>query len=283
MKKILLTGSTGFIGSALLDNISKKNKVYITVRKKDKILLKNKNISKIYFDDYDKLNRKLKKIKVNTVIHCATHYVKKHNYDDLKKLNKANILFGNIILENLKVMNVKKFINFSTVWTNYNGIKGNFFNLYSVYKENFNNIVKFYSKFLKNIKFYNLNISDTFGKLDKRKKIINILKINYKKNLLTKIISKNLYLNLLNIIDIINAVNLIMNGKVRPESYILKNNRNFSISKLVDSINSFSTKKIKVKWLSNKIIKEKLYNYKRLKQWQPVNSNIKDIVDIIKK
>jgi len=283
VKKILLTGSTGFIGSALLDNISKKNKIYITVRKKDKILLKNKNISKIYFDDYDKLNRKLKKIKVNTVIHCATHYVKKHNYDDLKKLSNANILFGNIILENLEVMNVKKFINFSTVWTNYNGVRGNFFNLYSVYKENFNNIVKFYSKFLKNIKFYNLNISDTFGKLDKRKKIINILKINYKKNLLTKIISKNLYLNLLNIMDIINAVNLIMNGKVRPESYILKNNRNFSISKLVDSINSFSTKKIKVKWLSNKTIKEKLYNYKRLKQWRPVNSNIKDIVDIIKK
>ena len=283
MDKILLTGSTGFIGSTLLDNLSKNNKIYITVRKKDKINLKNKNISKIYFDNYNKLNKKLKKIKVNIVIHCATHYVKKHNYDDLKKLNKANILFGNIILENLKVMNVKKFINFSTVWTNYNGIKGNFFNLYSVYKENFNNIVKFYSKFLKNIKFYNLNISDTFGKSDKRKKIINILKINYKKNLLTKIISKNLYLNLLNIMDIINAVNLIMNDKVRPESYILKNNRNFSISKLVDSINSFSTKKIKVKWLSNKTIKEKLYNYKRLKQWRPVNSNIKDIVDIIKK
>ena len=74
-----------------------------------------------------------------------------------------------------------------------------------------------------------------------------------------------------------------MNGKVKPESYILKNNRNFSISEIVDSINSFSKKKIKIKSLSNKTIKEKLYNYKRLKQWQPVNSNIKDIVDIIKK
>jgi len=281
--KILLTGSTGFIGSTLLDNLSKNNKIYITVRKKDKINLKNKNISKIYFDDYNKLNKKLKKIKVNTVIHCATHYVKKHNYDDLKKLNKANILFGNIILENLKVMNVKKFINFSTVWTNYNGVKGNFFNLYSVYKENFNNIIKFYSKFLKDIKFYNLIISDTFGKLDKRKKIINLLKINYKKNLSTTIISKSLYLNLLNVIDIVNAVNLILKGKIKPESYILKNNRNLSISKIIDSINSFSTKKINVKWLSNKIIKEKLYNHKQLKQWRPINSSIKDIADIIKK
>ncbi len=60
MDKILLTGSTGFIGSTLLDNLSKNNKIYITVRKKDKINLKNKNISKIYFDDYNKLNKKLK-------------------------------------------------------------------------------------------------------------------------------------------------------------------------------------------------------------------------------
>ena len=283
MSKILLTGSTGFIGSALLDSLSKNNKIYITVRKKNKIFTKSKNIIKIYFDDNNKLNNKLKKIKVNTVIHCATHYVKKHKYDDLKKLSNANILFGNIILENLEIMNVKKFINFSTVWTNYNGIKGNFFNLYSVYKENFNNILNFYSKFSKNTKFYNLNISDTFGKFDQRKKIINILKINYKKNLLTTIISKNLYLNLLNISDITNAVNLILKGNVRPDSYILKNNKNFSILKIVNSINSISKKKIKVKWLSNKIIKEKLYNYRCLKKWQPINSNIRDIVDIIKK
>tara|TARA_Y100001970_G_scaffold227929_1_gene282160 strand:+ start:9 stop:860 length:852 start_codon:yes stop_codon:yes gene_type:complete len=283
VNKILLTGSTGFIGSALLDNLSKNNKIYIIVRKKNKIPYKNKNILKIYFDNYDKLNKKLKKINVNTVIHCATHYVKNHKYDDLKKLSNSNILFGNIILENLGVMNVKKFINFSTVWTNYNGVKGNFFNLYSVYKENFNNILNFYSKISKNVKFYNLNISDTFGKFDKRKKIINVLKINYKKNLLTTIISKNLHLNLLNISDITNAVKLILKGNVRPDSYILKNNKNFSISKIVDSVNSFSRKKIKVKWLSNKIIKEKIYNYRRLKKWKPINSNIRDIVDIIKK
>ena len=38
----------------------------------------------------------------------------------------------------------KKFINFSTVWENYNGKKDNFFNLYSVYKKNFSNIMKYY-------------------------------------------------------------------------------------------------------------------------------------------
>ena len=88
---------------------------------------------------------------------------------------------------------------------------------------------------------------------------------------------------MLNITDITNAVKLILKGNVRPDSYILKNNKNFSISKIVDSVNSFSRKKIKVKWLSNKVIKEKIYNYRRLKKWKPINSNIRDIVDIIKK
>ena len=67
--------------------------------------------AKIFFDNYETLNKKLKKLKVNTVIHCATHYVKNHNFEDLKKLSNSNILFGNVILENPEVMGVKKFVN----------------------------------------------------------------------------------------------------------------------------------------------------------------------------
>ena len=43
MNKILLTGSTGFIGSELLRGLSQKNIIFITLRKKNKIYPKNKN------------------------------------------------------------------------------------------------------------------------------------------------------------------------------------------------------------------------------------------------
>ena len=112
MNKILLTGSSGFIGFELLKDLSKNNKVYITLRKKEKKHFKNKNIVEIYFNNYEKLNEKLKKIKIDTVIHCATHYVKYHNFNDIKKLSESNILFGNVILENLKIMNVKNLLIF---------------------------------------------------------------------------------------------------------------------------------------------------------------------------
>jgi len=283
MNKILLTGSTGFIGSELLKGLSKKNIIFITLRKKNKFYPENKNIRIIYFKNYNQLNNRLKKLSIDTVIHCASHYVKHHNYEDIIKLSDSNITFGNIILENLDKMKVKKFINFSTRWENYNGKKNNSFNLYSTYKKNFNEIINFYKKKFKKIKFFNLVLFDTFGENDKRNKIISLLKTNYKKNKSTNIVSKRLFLNLLNILDIQNAINLILQKKIEPDTYVLKNKINYSMLDIVNKINKESSKKIKIKWLSNKILKEKFYSYKQIKKWQPINSKIQDIVNLIKK
>ena len=282
MRKILLTGTTGFIGSALVKNLSQNNEIYVILRKKKKIKISNK-INKIFFSNYSELDKKIKKIKIDIIIHCATHYIKSHKTDDLEKLSNSNILLGNILLDNIINMQVKKFINFTTVWENYNGKKNNFFNLYSVYKKAFSHLINYYDGILKNVKFYNLTISDTFGEQDKRKKIINILKINYKKNLITKIVSKNLFLNLLNVEDIINAVKIILNDKSKPGSYLLRNTKNYSISEIVNKINKDLSKKIKVVWLSKKIIKEKIYKQPKLKNWYPKKSRLEDLLTIITK
>ena len=279
MKKILLTGSTGFVGSAILEELSKKHSIYCLNRKKIKQSNKFKNI---YFKNYDDLNKKLKKIQVDTVIHCATHYVKYHNINDIRKLSESNIIFGNIILENLVKMKVKSFINFSTVWENHDGIKNNYFNLYSVYKRGFTNLLNYYETIFPKINFFNLFISDTFGRRDKRLKIINVLKKNYKKNKTTKIISSKLNLNLLNISDIVNSILVIFKNKNKPGQYNLVNTKNYSIAKIINKINKQNDKKIKVKWMNSKLINERIFKNKKLIGWYPKNSTINDIIKVIK-
>ena len=286
MKKILITGSAGFIGSNLLRDLYPDNKVFIILRKKlnkKNPINKYKNTKIIYYSKFDDLNKKLKTLRVDIVIHCATHYIKDHNYKDLLKLNKSNILFGNIILENLEIMKTKKFINFSTVWEDYNSVKDDSFNLYSVYKKCFSTLINYYSKILPKINFYNLMISDTFGALDKRLKIINILKKNYKRNKITKIISKNLFLNLINVSDISNAVNILIKNDIKTGRYLLKNKVAYKIIDLINTFNKDTNKKIKVKWLSNKTIYEKIYTYKKLIGWNPKQSSKIDIIKIIQK
>ena len=283
MYKILLTGSSGFIGSNILNSFSEKYKIFLVVRKKyQNKVFKNKNIKLIKYNSYESLNYKLKQIKVDAVIHCATHYVKNHEFSDLKKFCNSNILLGNIILENLNIMGVKKFINFSTVWEDGNGKANNSINLYAAYKKSFSIILNFYKKNFKKINFYELMISDTFGKNDHRKKIINILKMNYRKKKITQVVSKNLYINLLNVSDIIDAVIIILNKKIVPKKYILKNKFDTKIFDLIKTFNIKNKKKLKIKWLSKSLIKSKIYPYEKLKGWKPNNSNIKNIINYIK-
>ena len=283
MHKILLTGSSGFIGSNILNSFSKDYKFYILVRKKPiKRYLKNKNIKIIKFKKYNSLNSKLKKIKIDTVIHCATHYIKDHKFQDIEKLCYSNLIFGNIILENLKNLKASKFINFSTVWEDGNAKKDNIENLYAAYKKNFSTILSFYKKNFKKVNFYELMVSDTFGNNDQRKKIIHTLKMNYHKNKSTAIISKNLYMNLLNVSDIINAIELILKKNVIPKKYSITNTFYIKILDLIKIFNTQSQKRLKVKWLSNRKIKYKLYPYDKLNGWKPRNSYIRDIVNYIK-
>ncbi|MDA9663307.1 NAD(P)-dependent oxidoreductase [Candidatus Pelagibacter sp.] len=286
MKKILITGSTGFIGFSLLKNLYSKNEIYIILRSESKNFNKIKIFKKVNIISYKKLNelnKKLKKINVDIVIHCATHYIKNHNYKDLSELNKSNILFGNIILENLKIMKVKKFINFSTVWEDYDSIKDNSKNLYSAYKKSFSVLINYYSKILPKLGFFNIMISDTFGENDNRLKIINVLKRNYKSNKVTKIISKNLFINLLNIKDIVRAIELIIKKNIKADKYIIKNNFNYKILDIINAFNLINTINIKIKWLSSKIIKEEIYPYKKLPGWFPSESSKMNIIKIIQK
>ena len=283
MRNILISGATGFLGSNLIELLSKKNtKLHILVRKKNLKKFKKKkipkNINLISFKNLDDLNNKLKSINAGIVIHCATHYVKKHKFEDLKLLNEANINFGNVLLENLNNLKVKKFINISTVWENYNGFINKSGNLYAAYKRAFNEIINFYKIINPRVKFYKILLADTFGSNDKREKLINVIKENIKNSKKIKLISKNSKINLLNIKDVTRGIDLVIKKKIKPDTYVLKNNKYFSF---IQIINQIKKPNIKVNWIGKRSFKEKFFNYKTLPNWKPVSSDIKDIAKII--
>ena len=99
----------------------------------------------------------------------------------------------------------------------------------------------------------------------------------------SNIVSKNLYLNLINVDDIVSAVKMILKKEIQAGNYVLKNSKYFNIYKLIKFINQNNDKKMNIKWESNKIIKDEILNYKELKSWNPKQSNIKDIKNLILK
>ena len=285
MNTIIITGSNGFIGSNLVNTLSKTHKLILLVRVKSKSkktkYIFNKNISFKFFKNNTELKNLLKKVKGSWLIHCATHYVKKHQSHDIAKIINSNIELGTILLDNLNVMGTKNFINFSTIWENYNGIKNNPHNLYSASKQAFEKIINYYQINNKKINFYSLVISDTYGANDKRQKLISVIKKNIINKKETKIISKNLHINLLNVNDIVSGVFILLKSKIKPGKYSMINKIPFKAIDLIQQIQKRIKSQVKIKWLSSKKIKEKIYNYKSLPGWKPRNTNIDDLIKFI--
>ena len=279
MQNILITGSSGFIGSNILLNIFNKHNIYITSR--SKISIKLKELKVIHYKNHLDLNKKLKKIKIDIIIHCGTHYVKNHNVSDINKLTLANIEFGVILLENLKSMGVKKFINFSTVWQNYNGKQDIAYNLYSAFKLSYSKILDYYIGKFSFIRFYNLFISDTYGENDNRSKIINLIKQNIRNKKKIRIVSKKLSINLLNVKDIVAAVRIIVDKNVKPGKYNVTNNKNIKIYNLVKKIKKVKKIKNLIKFENNSFKKDRIFYYKKLPGWQPRYSSFKDLIRFV--
>ena len=279
MQNILITGSSGFIGSNILLNIFNKHNIYITSRSKNSIKLKELKV--IHYKNHLDLNKKLKKIKIDVIIHCGTHYVKNHNVSDINKLTLANIEFGVILLENLKSMGVKKFINFSTVWQNYNGKQDIAYNLYSAFKLSYSKILDYYIGKFSFIRFYNLFISDTYGENDNRSKIINLIKQNIRNKKKIRIVSKKLSMNLLNVKDIVSAVKIIVDKNVKPGKYNITNNKNIKIYNLIKKIKKVKKIKNLIKFENNSFKKDRIFYYKKLPGWQPRYSSFKDLIRFV--
>ena len=119
-------------------------------------------------------------------------------------------------------------------------------NLYAATKNAFEMITNYYANINNKTIFYNIKFYESFGDNDKRKKIIPTIINNYKKNKTTKIVSKQLSLNIIHTDDIINSIMILLNNNITPGTYCIKNTNNIKISKLINTLNKLLNKKIKV-------------------------------------
>ena len=150
--------------------------------------------------------------------------------------------------------------------------------MYASSKQAFNNILNYYKNHFSEIKFYNLLISDTFGKNDQRKKLIPIIIKNYnKKNTIN--IPKNLSVNLVNVKYITNVIENIINKNIKPNTYVIKDKKNLKIFDLINYLNQKLKIKIKINWTKNISMNEKIINFKTI-NFNKINDTKKEILNL---
>ncbi len=179
MKKAIVTGATGYIGSNLCKQLIKEGwKVAIVTRPTSDYNYLSDVINKIeileYDDNLSNLISFFNKIKASVVFHLAAVAINEHDVSDVDILLNANIRFGLHILEAMKQSSTPFLINTGTYWQHFESDEYNPLNLYAATKQSFQDLVKYYTS-IGEIKAITLKLFDTYGPNDDRPKLINLL------------------------------------------------------------------------------------------------------------
>lgn len=280
MKNIIVTGATGFIGSNLVEKLSKEYKIGLILRK-DSVL--PDNLLNLKFDllcyngEIDDLIDFFIFFKPECVIHLASFFIAEHDKSNIVNLINSNILFGTQILEAMSQTGVKLLINTGTSWQNFNGEKYSPVCLYAATKESFEKIISYYVE-AENFKILTLKLFDTYGENDKRRKILSLLKQIAKDNSELLMSPGHQEINLTHISDVCEAycqaINLISNQLYFGHKvYFIKNSRSHTLKELVSIVEKISDSEININWGIRPYRKREVMkisnNFNSLPGWEP--------------
>jgi len=178
-KSVLLTGTTGFIGSNLAKHLVKLgNEVHIIVRRSSNLNLLDQICNDIHIHLHNGSTSGMKSImkaaKPDCVFHLASLFLAEHRSQDVTALVKSNILFGTQLLDAMAEYGVQELINASTSWQHYQNSPYDPVCLYAATKQAFEDIMVYYYN-TKSMRLISLELFDTYGPNDQRHKLFYLL------------------------------------------------------------------------------------------------------------
>lgn len=179
MKRVLITGVTGYIGSHLARALMPDWEVCGLVREPLNLEYISDITSQIemfrYDGTYDSMDAALKASRPDLVYHLAAYYTGSHSAGHIQKLLDSNIGMGLHLLEAMSAHRVPFLVSASTVMAHYQGEKYQPLNLYAATKQAFSDLLAYYVD-AGMLRAVTLVLSDTYGPGDHRPKILNLVK-----------------------------------------------------------------------------------------------------------
>ena len=257
MKKIVVTGATGFVGSNLVRFLLQKDfKIYVILRKDSDL----SNLTDIerdieifrYDNQINGLIDFFTVVKPVSVFHLASNFIAEHESHQIDSLVQSNITFGLHLLEAMKVSGVKKLINTGTSWQHYNNEDYDPVCLYAATKQAFESLIDFYVQAEK-FNVITLKLFDTYGENDTRPKLINLLNKYADENTELNMSAGEQFLNLVHITDVCEAYyiahNLFENENFKRHiKFSIESNESYRLKDIIALFEKITDKKINVIW-----------------------------------
>ena len=180
MKKVLITGVTGYIGSNLARILCPTCKVYGVVRQplNETYLTPElrKNLTLLPYDGRgESVLAALETCRPDMVYHLAACYTTAHDIQAIHRLIDSNLTFGTHLLEAMHAVGCRRLVYATTVTTHYTGFEYRPLTLYAATKQAFSDLAAYYTGSSR-MSAAAVALSDTYGPCDQRPKVLNLIR-----------------------------------------------------------------------------------------------------------
>ena len=255
-KVALVTGATGFVGSHLVKRLVQDGwKTHIVCRTDSQLPTSSEftEIAKhIYDGSTDSMIKCVAEAKPDIVFHLASLFLSQHETKDVNDLIQSNVLFGNQLLDAMRVNNVSKLINTGTSWQHYNNEDYNPVCLYAATKQAFETLLEYYVQAC-NFKAITLKLFDTYGPDDPRPKIFNLLNKAAITGQPLDMSAGEQLIDLVHIDDVVEAFSIcaqrLLENEVRQkEIYAVSSGHALPLKELVDIYVKVTGQRLNINW-----------------------------------
>ncbi len=285
MKKVIVTGATGYIGSNLVKKLLEMNmEVHIITRSTSKFDLLNGFKNKLNIFEYNNSIQNMidyfKQVKADIVFHLAASCIVEHKPEDINNLLQSNIEFGTNILEAMAKSNTKRIVNTGTIFQNYKDENYNPTSLYGATKEAFEKILEYYVE-AENFSAITLKLFGTYGRNDLKGEVKGrVLSLFNKISFTNESIDMTLgeqYMDLVYIDDVVNAFicasDLTDNNLKQHKKYFVKTGKLVKLKDLAKLYENIFNVKLNINWGDREYRKREIMmpyeDGETLPNWEP--------------
>jgi nucleoside-diphosphate-sugar epimerase len=295
MKKALLTGVTGFVGSHLAEGLLQQDwEVHCLLRAASHRERLPKIVAEkaLFYDlaeDNNNIEEIMQQVKPDVVFHLASLFLAEHKTADIAPMLASNITFGTQLVDAMVKNGIYCLINTGTAWQHYHDDLYNPVCLYAATKEAFSAILKFYEE-TAHLKVITLKLFDTYGPNDFRAKLFSLLRKAADHDDVLMMSPGKQYLDMVHIKDVINAYtiaaeHLLKNHAQYFKDYAVSSGKLYQLKEFVEIYERISGKALPIQWGGREYrVREVMQPWQKgtvLPGWSPKISLEKGIRDVL--